>query len=114
MKKLLFLTAFALVFSPMLANAETILVVDQNNVVRQQIYTQPMGQQIVVQQPVYAQPQQVIVQQPPQTVVVRQQAPRTYYYDSVATGMLAGFTGAVIGHALFGHHHHHGGHHHRR
>ena len=101
MKKLLFMMAFALVFSPMLANAETILVVDQNNVVRQQIYTQPMGQQVVVQQP-------------PQTVVVRQQAPRTYYYDPVATGMLVGFTGAVIGHALFGHHHHHGGHHHRR
>lgn len=113
MKKLLFIMAFALVFSPMLANAETILVVDQNNVVRQQIYTQPMGQQVVVQpQPVYVQPQQVVVQQPPQTVVVRQQAPRTYYYDPVATGMLVGFTGAVIGHALFGHHHH-GRHHHR-
>ncbi|MBR1825708.1 MAG: hypothetical protein IJ770_03885 [Alphaproteobacteria bacterium] len=113
MKKILFLTAFSLIFSPMLANAETILVVDQNNIVRQQIYTQPMGQQVVVQQPqpVYVQPQQVVVQQPAQTVVVRQHAPRTYYYDSVATGMLAGFTGAVIGHALFGHHH--GGHHHR-
>lgn len=114
MKKLVFLMAFSLVFSPMLARADTVLVVDQNNVVRQQIYTQPMGQQVVVQQPVYAQPQQVYVQQPPQTVVVRQQAPRTYYYDPVATGMLVGFTGAVIGHALFGHHHHHGGHHHRR
>lgn len=112
MKKLLFLMTFALVFSPMLANAETILVVDQNNIVRQQIYTQPMVQPVVVQQPVYAQPQQVVVQQPPQTVIVRQQAPRTYYYDSAATAMFAGFTGAVIGHALFGHHHH--GHHHHR
>lgn len=115
MKKFLFLVAFSLVFSPMLANAETIIVVDQNNIVRQQIYTQPSPQPVVVQpQQVYVQPQQVYVQQPPQTVVVRQHAPRTYYYDPVATGMLAGFTGAVIGHALFGHHHHHGGHHHRR
>ena len=116
MKKLLFLMAFSLVFSPMIARADTVLVVDQNNIVRQQIYTQPMGQPVVVQpQQVYVQPQQVYVQQPPQTVVVRQQAPRTYYYDPVATGMLVGFTGAVIGHALFGHHHHHGGHrHHRR
>lgn len=115
MKKLLFLTTFALIFSPMMANAETILVVDQNNIVRQQIYTQPMGQQVVVQpQQVVVQPQQVYVQQPPQTVVVRQQAPRSYYYDPVATGMLVGFTGAVIGHALFGHHHHGGHHHHHR
>ena len=117
MKKILFLVAFSLIFSPMLANAETILVVDQNNIVRQQIYTQPMGQQVIVQQPqpVYVQPQQVVVQQPVQTVVVRQHAPRTYYYDAAATAMFAGFTGAVIGHALFGHHHHHhGGHHHRR
>ena len=111
MKKILFAVAFSLVFSPILANAETIIVVDQNNVVRQQIYTQPMGQQVI-----YTQPQQVIVQQP-SPVIVRQHAPRSYYYDSVATGIFAGFTGAVIGHALFGHHHHHGGHHgrhHRR
>ena len=115
MKKILFLTAFSLIFSPMLANAETIVVIDSNNIVRQQIYTQPMG--TVYTQQVYAQPQQVVVQQPPQTVVVRQQAPRTYYYDSAATAMFAGLTGAVIGHALFGHHHHghhHGHHHHRR
>lgn len=116
MKKFLFLMSFALIFSPMIARADTVLVVDQNNIVRQQIYTQPMGQPVVVQQPVYVQPQQVYVQQPPQTVVVRQQAPRTYHYDPIATGMLAGFTGVAIGHALFGHHHrHHGGHrHHRR
>ncbi len=115
MKKILFLTAFSLIFSPMLAQAETILVVDNNNIIRQQIYTQPMPQPVVVQpQTVYVQPQQVMVQQPVQTVVVRQQAPRTYYYDSVATGMIAGLTGAAIGHALFRHHHHHGGHHHHR
>ena len=116
MKKILSLIIFSLVFSPIAANAETIIVVDQNNVVRQQIYTQPMSQPVVVQpQPVYVQPQQVVVQQPPQTVVVRQQAPRSYYYDPVATGMLVGITGAVVGHALFGHHHHHhhGGHHRR-
>ena len=112
MKKLMFLIAFSLVFSPMLANAETIIVVDQNNVVRQQLYTQPSSTQIIQPQPVYVQPQQVVVQQPPQTVVVRQTAaPRSYYYDPIATGLLVGFTGAVVGHALFGHHHHHGGHH---
>ncbi len=113
MKKIMFAIAFSLIFSPMLANAETIIVVDQNNVVRQQLYTQPSSQVVVQPQPVYVQPQQVVVQQPPQTVVVRQTAaPRSYYYDPVATGMLVGFTGAVIGHALFGHHHGH--HHHHR
>ena len=113
MKKLMFVIAFSLIFSPMLANAETIIVVDQNNVVRQQLYTRPMTTQVIQPQPVYVQPQQVVVQQPPQTVVVRQSAPRSYYYDPVATGMLVGITGIAIGHALFGHHHHHG-HHHRR
>ena len=103
MKKFTFLIAFSLIFSPMLANAETIYVVDQNNIVRQQIYTQPMYTQ---PQTVYTQPQQVYVQQP---VVVRQQAPRTYYYDSIATGMLVGLTGIAIGSAIFGHHHHHHG-----
>ncbi len=115
MKKLMFVLAFSLVFSPMLANAETIIVVDQNNIVRQQLYTQPSSTQIIQPQPVYVQPQQVYVQQPPQTVVVRQTAvPRSYYYDPIATGLLVGFTGAVIGNALFRHHHHHGGggHHH--
>lgn len=104
MKKFMFILSFVLVFAPMLANAETIIVVDNDNIVRQQIYTQPMSPQVV-----YAQPQQVIVQQPP--VVVRERATRNYYYDPVATGLLVGFTGAVVGHALFGHHHHHGGHH---
>ena len=110
MKKILFIMSFALIFSPILASAETIIVVDQNNVVRQQIYTQPMAPQVV-----YTQPQQVVVQQPA-PVVVRERAPRNYYYDPVATGLLVGFTGAVVGHALFGHHHHgghHGGHHRR-
>ena len=68
MKKLLFLTTFALIFSPMMANAETILVVDQNNIVRQQIYTQPMGQQVVVQ------PQQIVVQPQPLLCVSRHRA----------------------------------------
>jgi len=112
MKKIAFILSFVLIFSPMLAHAETIVIVDQNNVVRQQIYTQPMG--TYAPQPVYVQPQQVYVQQPvPQTVVVRETVtPRSYYYDSFATSMVAGITGIAIGSALFGHHHHHGGGHH--
>ena len=115
MKKIFYVLAFTLIFSPMLAQAETVVVVDQNNVVRQQIYTQPMNTQpIYVQpQPVYVQPQQVYVQQPAQTVVVRETVrPRSYYYDPVATTMVAGITGIAIGSVLFGHHHHHGGGHH--
>ena len=120
MKKVFYILAFSLLFSPLAARAETVLVVDQNNVVRQQIYTYPNSQQVVVQQSpqvVYQQPApQVIVQQPPQQVVVvrPQPQPRVYYYDHAATSMLAGFTGAIIGNAIFGHHHHHHRHHRHR
>lgn len=108
------------------AHADTIIVMDDNNNIKQQIYTLPhtagtqavpMTQTVVQTQPVYVNsaplpPQQVIVTRPAPVVVVRENTPRNYYYDSVATSALAGFTGAVIGNAVFGHHRHH--HHHRR
>lgn len=101
------------------AHADRIVILDENNNVKQEIYTQSMNtSQPVAPQPVYVQPQQVVVTQPVQTqeVVVVRPRPvvRSYYYDPVATTLFAGFTGAVIGGALFhhGHHHrhHHGGH----
>lgn len=137
MKKLVYLLSLSLIFAPLAANADTVVIVDGNNVVRQQIYTQPMGEQVVYtqtsgyatpqQQTQYYYPQQqVVAQQPVQpVVVVRETAtPRSYYYDSTATALLAGITGITIGSVLFGHHHHHhgghpsghhhsGGHHHR-
>lgn len=119
MKKLVYLLAFSLIFTPVIANAETVVVVDGNNVVRQQIYTQPMGTQVIQTQTTgyYYPQQQVVVQQPAQqVVVVRETAqPRAYYYDSAATALLAGVTGIAIGSTLFRHHHsghHHSGHHH--
>ena len=107
------------------AHADRVIILDEYNNVRQEIYTQPMSgtQQVVQQAYIQPTPQQVIVQQPPQEVVVVRSRPvaRSYYYDSAATALFAGFTGAVIGNAIFrgGHHHHHhghyhGGHHHRR
>ena len=80
MKKLVYLIAFSLIFSPFAAYADTVVVVDGNNVVRQQIYTQPMGSQVVTQTSSYYYPeqssgyyypqQQVVVQQPVQQYVV--------------------------------------------
>ena len=139
MKKLMFLISLSLIFSPMVANAEKIIILDENNNIKQEIYTMPLNTQVVTSpqtvsvqpqtvsvqpQTVYVQPQTVYVQQPVQEVVVVRPTPRprAYYYDSAATALFAGFTGAVIGNAIFrGHHHgghhyhggHHGGHHHR-
>lgn len=110
------------------ANAQTIMIMDSNGQMQQQIYAYPASSQTVVTsqpvtvqpQPVAVQPQQVVTVQPyqPQEVVVVRQTryPRNYYYDSAATGFLAGLTGAVIGGAIFHghHHHHHHRHHHRR
>jgi len=95
------------------AHADRVIILDENNNIKQEIYTQSMGntqapQPVYVQQP---QVQQVYVQRPaPQVVVVRPRPiARSYYYDSAATALVAGFTGAVIGNAIFrgGHHHHH-------
>lgn len=128
MRKILFLILFStwLISN---AKADTIIIMDDNNNIKQQIYTpqqtisvqtaQTATTQPVVSQPVYVTsaplpPQQVIVTRPvPPVVVVRETPiPRNYYYDSAATSFLAGFTGAVVGNAVFRPHHHH--HHHPR
>lgn len=107
MKKIICLIAVLSVFSGSMAQAETIVVVDNNNVVTQRIYTsQP---QVVVTQPPYVQQTQVVTQ----PVVVREtEYVRNYHYDPVATAAAVGITGIVVGGLLFGHHHHrhHGGH----
>lgn len=110
MKKILSLIAISMLFSNV-AHADRIIILDDNNNVKQEIYTQTGAQQpVATAQPTYVQPQQVYVQQPAQQVVVVRPRPvaRSYYYDSTATALVAGFTGAVIGNAIF----HHGGHHH--
>lgn len=127
MRKVLFLAVMA-VLTVQTAKADTIIVMDDNNNIKQQIYTLPNSAVQTVQtapaatvavqaQPVYVTgaplpPQQVIVTRPvPPVVVVRETpAPRNYYYDSVATSAVAGFTGALVGSVIFGgggHHHHH-------
>lgn len=107
------------------ANAQTIMILDSNGQMQQQIYAYPASNQTVATsqpvsvpaQPLAVQPQQVVAVQPyqPQQVVVVRQTryPRNYYYDSAATGFFAGLTGAVIGGAIFHGHHHHHHHHHR-
>ncbi len=124
MRKVLFLALMA-AMTVQTAKADTIIVMDDNNNIKQQIYTLPNSTVQTVQtapaavpvQPVYVTgaplpPQQVIVTRPvPPVVVVRETpAPRNYYYDSVATSAVAGFTGALVGSVIFGgggHHHHH-------
>ncbi|MCQ2735068.1 MAG: hypothetical protein MJ212_03870 [Alphaproteobacteria bacterium] len=119
MKKFISLLIVSVLFCNT-AHADRVIILDENNNVKQEIYTQPMsGTQQAYIQPT---PQQVIVQQPAQEVVVVRPRPiaRSYSYDSTETALFAGFTGAVIGNAIFrgGHHHHHGhfhgGPHHRR
>lgn len=122
MRKILFLSLMTLVFAQN-ANADTIIVIDDNNVVKQQIYTLPNSTVQTIQtapavqtQPIYVSsaplpPQQVIVTPPVQPVVVVREtlAPRNYYYDSTATAAVAGFTGALVGGLIYSradHHHH--------
>lgn len=122
MHKILFLSLLTLVFAQN-ANADTIIVIDDNNVVKQQIYTLPNSTVQTIQtvptvqtQPIYVSsaplpPQQVIVTPPVQPVVVVREtpAPRNYYYDSTATAAVAGFTGALVGGLIYSradHHHH--------
>ena len=114
MHKILFLTLLTLVFAQN-ANADTIIVMDDNNVVKQQIYTLPNSTVQTIQtvpavqtQPIYVSsaplpPQQVIVTPPVQPVVVVREtpAPRNYYYDSTATAAVAGFTGALVGGLIY-------------
>lgn len=122
MKKLLSLSLVLAVAVIHNVCADTVIIVDDNNVVKQQIYTPSATstavtqQQVVVSQPsvVVTQPQ-VVVPQPQEVVVVRPAAyPQPdYYYTPVATAAVAGFTGALLGNILFaphhGHHHPHGG-----
>ena len=118
MKKVIFLLAVMMFSIPNIAKADKIVILDEYNNLKQEIYTSNAAQTVYTQpQITYVQPQQVIVQQPVQTreVVITRSVPRPgYYYDSPASSFLAGFTGAVIGGAIFHHgrHHHGGGHHH--
>ncbi len=129
MRKILFLSLLC-ALSVNCAKADTIIIMDDNNNVKQQIYTLPnttvqttaTPQPVVQTQPVYVTsaplpPQQVIVTRPvPPVVVVRETPlPRNYYYDSTATAAFAGFTGALIGGYIYGRadHHHHRPHHRR-
>ncbi len=106
MKKIVCLIAMFSIFSSTFAQAETIVVVNDNNVVTQRIVTsQP---QVIVQQL----PQTQVITQP---VVVREtEVVRNYHYDPVATAAAVGITGLAIGSLIFGKHHHkhHGGGHH--
>lgn len=109
MKKIICLIAMFSVLSVPLAQAETILVVNGNNVVTQRLYTSEP--QVVVTQPPYVYQSQVVTQ----PVVVREtEYVQNYHYDPVATAAVAGITGIAIGGLIFGghHHRHHGGHYH--
>lgn len=106
MRKALFLILLTMLCAR-IAAADTIIIMDDNNNIKQQIYTlpntavqtTPAVQTVVQPQPIYVTgaplpPQQVIVTRPvPPVVVVRETpAPRNYYYDSAATAAVAGFT----------------------
>lgn len=99
MKKISLFIAALVMFSTT-ANAENIIVLGQDGIVKQQIYTSSPN---------------IITTQYPQVSVVREvpQINNTYYYDNISTGevIAAGITTAVVGALLFdkfdGHHHHH-------
>ena len=129
MRKILFLSLLC-ALNVNYAQADTIIIMDDNNNIKQQIYTLPNTTvqtaaaplPVVQTQPIYVTaaplpPQQVIVTRPvPPVVVVRETLlPRNYYYDSTATMAIAGFTGTMLGGYVYDradHRHHH--HHHRR
>ena len=96
MKKL-FYTALA-VMSATNAFAETIVVIDDNGYVRQQMttattYTSPT---VITQPVITTQPTLTVVRQTPQVT-------NSYYYDTYSTGsaFAAGVTTAVVGALLF-------------
>lgn len=107
MKKFICLVAMFSIFAAPLAQAETIVVVNGNDVVTQRIVTSEPP--VVVTQPPYVYQSQVVTQ----PVIVREtEYVRNYHYDPVATAAAVGITGIAIGGLLFGRHHHHrGGHH---
>ncbi|MBO7098119.1 MAG: hypothetical protein J6W11_05740 [Alphaproteobacteria bacterium] len=95
MKKIL-LTALFLV-SIANAKAETIIVIDDNGIVKQQMTTSSSA---TIIQPT------LVTSTPAQTVSVVRAVPQvnnTYYYDSYSTGsaIVAGVTTAVVGALLF-------------
>ena len=100
MKKILFTIAALMLFSNSV-KAETVIVIDDNGVVKQQIVTSNPANYVTTTQNV------TVVRESP-TVQ------NTYYYDESATGsaILAGVTTAVVGTLLYnefkdGKHYHH-------
>ena len=129
MRKILFLSLLC-ALNVNYVQADTIIIMDDNNNVKQQIYTLPnttvqtaaAPQPVVQTQPVYVTsvplpPQEGIVTRPvPAVVVVRETPlPRNYYYDSTTTAAFAGVAGALSGGDIYGRadHHHHRPHHRR-
>jgi len=113
MKKILTFV-FASLFLVSSAQAESIVVIDQNGTVVRQIFTSP------------ATYNETVTTVPVQTVSVVRESPviqNSYYYDRPTTNeaIAAGITTAVVGGLLFNgfrhHHHHHkhggGSHHHK-
>ena len=98
MKKL-FIFAVAFIMSSNTSNAESVIVIGEDGVVKQQIYT--------------FNDSNINTQQYPQISVVREtpKVANSYYYDNISTGeaIAAGITTAVVGALLFDgfkiHHH---------
>ena len=96
MRKLICSLAFVLCF-PGVANAQSIVVIDENGVVTKQIYTDPNV---------------VSAQSSVPAVTVVRESPKiynSYYYDrdSTRNAMLAGITTAVVGGLIYDSFHHH-------
>lgn len=95
------------------AQAEAIVVIDQNGTVIRQMFTSPTTytEPVVTTNTTYTVPAVTVVRESP---VIQ----NSYYYDRPSTNAAyaAGITTAIVGGLLFhgfhGHHHHHGGRHH--
>lgn len=96
MRKLICSLAFVLCFAGV-ANAQSIVVIDENGVVTKQIYTDPNV---------------VSAQSSVPAVTVVRESPKiynSYYYDrdSTRNAMIAGITTAVVGGLIYDGFHHH-------
>ncbi len=96
MRKLICLLAFAISFAGV-ANAQSIVVIDENGVVTKQIYTQTNNTNTQSDVP---------------AVTVVRESPKiynSYYYDKDSTrnAMIAGITTAVVGGLIYDGFHHH-------
>jgi hypothetical protein len=102
MKKIFVLLAVLLAARPVFA--ETIVVIDSNGTVVQQIVTVPNTVTTTTTTPttVVTTPT-TVVSQPALTVVRQTAEPNTYYYDQDTTGaaIVAGVTSAVVGGLIF-------------